>query len=62
MKTTHNETAAPVRTPYVLTGLMEVRETTGPEMGSPSLIYGEIKDMGKYSQEAFLVITLNTKK
>ena len=64
MKTTHNNltAAGSARIPYVLTGLMEVREVaTGPAMASPSLIFDEIKDMGGYSQEAFLVITLSTK-
>ena len=64
MKTTHNNLTAadPARIPYVLTGLMEVREVaTGPAMSSPGLIFDEIKDMGDYSQESFLVITLNTK-
>ena len=64
MKTTHNNltTAGSARIPYVLTGLMEVREVaTGPAMASPGLIFDEIKDMGGYSQEAFLVITLSTK-
>ena len=64
MKTTHNNLMAadPARIPYVLTGLMEVREVaTGPAMETPGLLYDEIKDMGDSSQESFLVITLNTK-
>jgi len=49
------------KTPFIIDGFMQARESTKTAIETPISVYKEVSEMGSFGQETFCVLTLNTK-